>query len=173
MRLGWDAIRSRDVIKLSCKTTISPRPLSGFSGKKGLCHIVAFSPALLLSSLSTVDAEEANENVRRDRIIHCPTKTGGASRLFGERIHLVRATAILDGEREREREILVILEILPPDSFYVQIHSWKRLLPYRRVASSQYRHTFILLYTYVSYSFKKKKLSEYTVSEFGRRLEAK
>jgi len=47
-----------------------------------------------------MDARE-NENVRRDRIIHCPTKTGGALRLFGERIHLVRATAILDGDRAK------------------------------------------------------------------------
>lgn len=48
-----------------------------------------------------VNAGETNENVRRDRIIHCPTKTGGASCLFGERIHLVRATAILDGDRAK------------------------------------------------------------------------
>lgn len=94
-------MRPRDVIKLSRETTILPRPLSGFSGKKGLSHRRFLSPALLLSSLSTVDAGEANENVRRDRIIHCPTKTGGASRLFGKRIHLVRATAILDGDRAK------------------------------------------------------------------------
>jgi len=29
-----------------------------------------------------------NENVQRDRIIHCPTETDGASRLFGERIFI-------------------------------------------------------------------------------------
>lgn len=70
--------------------------------KKGLSQRRFLARSLLLSSLSTmVDGREANENVRRDRIIHCPTKTGGASRLFGKRIHLVRATAILDGDRAK------------------------------------------------------------------------
>ena len=37
--------------------------------------------------------EKRNENVRPNRIIHCPAETGGASRLFGERIHLVRGSS--------------------------------------------------------------------------------
>lgn len=84
-----------------------------------------------------LNAGEANENVRRDRIIHCPTKTGGASRLFGEWIHLARTTASLDGDRS----VLVILEILLSDSFYVpQIHFEKELLPWEE---SHYLTTII------------------------------
>jgi len=98
-----------------------------------------------------MDAREANENVRRDRIIHCPTKTGGALRLFGERIHLVRATAILDGDRAKCFSDPGD-SIIPLDLFYVlQIRSEKGLLLYRKIVPYLFvillYHILLLLYT--------------------------
>lgn len=117
--------------------------LERFLRDKRVCHTIAFSLVLLPSSLSTVDAREVNENVRRDRIIHCPTKTGGTSRLFGERITLFELPR---SSMETERSVLVILEILSSDLFYVlQIYSEKRLYPYRKVAPSYY--CYLLYFT--------------------------
>lgn len=137
--LDWDAMRSRDVIKLSYETTIWPPPWADSQEKKGLSHRF-----LARSSLSIVSAGETNENVRRNRIIHCPTKTGGASCLFGERIHLVRATAILDEDRAKCFSD-------PGDSTFrfvlCQIHFEKRSLLYPRVTPFLYYYTISLLHT--------------------------
>jgi len=100
-----------------------------------------------------------NENVRRDRIIHCPTKTGGALRLFGERIHLVRATAILDGDRAKCFSDPGN-SIIPLDLFYVlQIRSEKGLLLYRKIVPHLsvilLYYTIIVIYARIIY-FKKR-----------------
>lgn len=55
-----------------------------------------FPACSFASSLLAANTGETNENVRWDRIIHCPTESDGASRLFGEWIHLVRATTFDD-----------------------------------------------------------------------------
>lgn len=128
------------------------------------CHTVAFSPALLLSSLSTVDAGEANENVRRDRIIHCPTKTGGASRLFGKRIRLVRATAILGGDRTKC--------FSPEDSisrFVFCFSNTFRRGVYCTIEKSRRLTIIILLLLYNARVIHFKKLSEYTINIFLER----
>lgn len=80
-------MRSRGIIKLSRETTISRSQYS--REKKGLSHRRSFVRFFAILPLDGGGRKEADENVRRDRIIHCPIETGGTSRLFGKRIHLI------------------------------------------------------------------------------------